>query len=115
MDNHTVKRITQLADTLSAEEQATLLAFAEFLQQRSVPHRAPPPVLNPIPRPAEESVIAAIKRLSQTYPMLEKSHLLNQTSQLMTQHIMQGKPAAVVIDELEAVFQQHYELFQPTD
>ena len=36
-----------------------------------------------IPRPETESVIAAIKRLSKTYPMLERKLLFNQTSILM--------------------------------
>ena len=41
--------------------------------------------------------------------MLDKAELLNETSVLMTQHIMQGRPADEVIDELEHVFLNHYQ------
>jgi hypothetical protein len=49
-----------------------------------------------------------MKRLSATYHMLDKSKLLNETSALMAQHVMQGRPAHEVIDELEVVFELHY-------
>ena len=62
-----------------------------------------------IPRPREESVVAAIRRLSETYYMIDKSVLLSETSGLMSAHIMQGRPAEAVIDELEALFSNHYE------
>ena len=41
--------------------------------------------------------------------MLDKSLLLNETSALMTQHVMQGKDAVEVIDELELLFRRVYE------
>ena len=59
----------------------------------------------------KESVIAAIKRLSATYPMLDKGKVFNDTSSLMSQHIIQGREAVEVIDELEALFQQEYNDF----
>lgn len=62
-----------------------------------------------IPRPESESVVAAIRRLSQTFPMLDKEALLHETSALMTAHLMQGRGAVEVIDELEIVFRRHYE------
>lgn len=62
-----------------------------------------------IPRPEEESVVAAIKRLSESYHMLERSALLTETSSLMTAHVMHGRTADEVIDDLEALFQRHYE------
>ncbi len=115
MTDNTLKRISKLARQLPTAEQATLLAFAEFLHTRSALEAPPPPRLQPIPRPEQESVIAAIKRLSQTYPMLDKATLFNDTSQLMTQHVMQGRPAKEVIDDLEKLFQQHYAQLQHTD
>jgi hypothetical protein len=54
-------------------------------------------------------VVAAIKRLSQTYFMLDKTRMLGHTSGLMTQHIMAGREAREVIDELEAIFRREYE------
>ena len=35
--------------------------------------------------------------------------MLNETSTFMTQHIMQGRAAAEVIDDLEAMFRNFYE------
>jgi len=63
-----------------------------------------------IPRPENESVIAAIKRLSQTYPMLDKSRLLNETSAIVT-GIVQNRNVAELIDELEHIFARHYQIF----
>ena len=40
--------------------------------------------------------------------MLDKAAMLNETSMLMTQHIMHGRAAADVIDELEDLFEQQY-------
>lgn len=89
----------------------SLLSYAEFLLERganepALPQRAVP---EEIPRPAKESVIAAIRRLSATYHMLDRGALLHETSELMTAHIMQGRPAVEVIDQLELVFRRHYE------
>jgi hypothetical protein len=105
------QRLQRIFRQLPSEQQQTLLAFAEFLHSRVADSPAVP--LEPIikPRPADESVIAAIKRLSQSYPMLDKAVLLNETSHLMTEHILQGHHKNEVIDKLEAVFQRHYEKF----
>ena len=43
--------------------------------------------------------------------MLDKAKLLNDTSGLVTQHIMQRRPHIEVIDELEAIFIRHYQLW----
>ena len=62
-----------------------------------------------IPRPDKESVVKAIKRLRATYHMLDQNRLFNETSQHMTSHLLHGKPAAEIIDELEAMFARHYQ------
>ncbi|WP_430733427.1 Crp/Fnr family transcriptional regulator [Ectothiorhodospira lacustris] len=103
------RRLRDLYRGLSAPDQETLLAFAEFLAGRTPAVPVSIPLPEPIPRPAEETVIRAMKRLSATYPALDKARLLNETSQLMTQHVMQGRGAVEVIDELEAVFARHYQ------
>ncbi len=106
------KHLLRLFRALEAEEQATLLAFAEFLHAKRAeqpPTELPKPEL--IPRPAKESVVAAIRRLSRSYPMLDKGRMLNDTSSLVTQHVMQGRSAKDVVDELEEVFRRHYEQF----
>ena len=91
--------------------RTSLTDFAAFLHGREA--KASPSVVTeplPIPRPPKESVIAAIRRLRQTYPMLEHDHgLLNDASGQMTRHLAHGHPAAEVIDELERIFQNHYE------
>ncbi|WP_018872174.1 hypothetical protein [Thioalkalivibrio sp. ALJ16] len=104
------RAIGEIAARLSAEDQASLLKFARFLEQESPPPAPEPlPEPEPIPRPESESVIKAMRRLSATYHMLDRSKLLNETSALMAQHVMQGREAVEVIDELEVVFRSHYE------
>ncbi len=99
----------QLSDT----QRETLLAFAEFLvsqSSRAPVEPVPPAEPHKFPRPDQESVIAAIKRLNKTYFMLEdRAGLLNETSVLMTQHVMQGRDISDVIDELETVFARFYD------
>jgi len=96
---------------LEPADQATLLAFSEFLASRSTGHRqeASAP-LEPVsmPRPQAESVVGAIKRLSRKYYMLDRSAMLNDTSSLMGAHVLQGYPAGEVIDKLEDLFARHY-------
>jgi len=100
---------------LSASQQQTILDFSEFLatqfigssENTGVAAIIPEP--KHIPRPQKESVVKAVRRLTQTYFMLDHSKLLHETSNFMTQHIMQGKAAEVVIEELETMFAQHYE------
>ncbi|MFP4080363.1 MAG: Crp/Fnr family transcriptional regulator [Ectothiorhodospira sp.] len=101
-------RLRQALRQLPHAQRETLVSFAEFLAERHAPEETPVPEPEAIPRPVEETVIQAMKRLNATYPMLEKSRLLNETSTLMGQHVMQGRPAREVIDELEAVFARHY-------
>ncbi len=87
-----------------------LVEYAEFLAKTH-----PRPVVTEpvdIPRPSQETVVAAIRRLSETFPMLDRSALLSDASALMTQRLMQGRAAVEVIDELEVVFRRHYGAFQ---
>ena len=89
------------------------MSFAEFLAERQSPAETveTPPVAEPkpIPRPDEETVIGAIKRLSETYHMLDRSVLLTETSSLMTAHIVHGRKVEEVIDELELMFARHFQ------
>lgn len=101
------KRLQRLFAGLDSEGRQMLLEFAEFLASRhGARAEAPAPV--PIARPENETVVAAIQRLSQTYPMLDKRKILNQASALMAQHVMAGREALEVIDELEVIFERHY-------
>jgi hypothetical protein len=115
-----------MVEKLSAVDQDTLVRFAEFLssQSTSASHpvadttataRVETPEPEPIPRPADEKVVAAVKRLSRTYFMLDKKKMLGVTSDLVTQHVLQGRDAAEVIDELEDLFTQHYQQLKQDD
>ncbi len=98
---------------LGKEDAQAVLSFAEFLVARSLPAEPKEPlVVKKIERPTEESVIAAIKRLSASYPMLDKDKMLTETSSLMAQHIMQGRAANEVIDELEQIFERHFDTYR---
>jgi hypothetical protein len=100
---------------LGPDGQATLLSFAEFLCQRGTSTADSPraeaveiPEPVPIVRPEQESVVAGLKRLSQTYPMLSKTEMLTATSELVARNIMLGTDPAQVIDQLEDIFLEHY-------
>jgi len=96
---------------LDNTDQHSVLSFAEFLwakakeEGRFVVVQQQP---LDIPRPEEERVVAAIKRLSETYPMIKKNTLLDETSTLMSAHILQGRAAPDIIDDLEGLFKKHY-------
>jgi hypothetical protein len=92
-----------------------LLDFARFLAERYPPEKETAETPLEIPRPAEESVIAAVKRLSATYPMLNKDTMLHETSTLVAQHLIQGRNANEVIDELEMIFLQRYQSLESDD
>jgi len=113
-----IKRFTDIFEQLPETDRKTLLAFAEFLHFRSgklsgvpdevsIAREIPPP--EDIPRPERESVVVAIKRLSATYPMVSRASMLDHVSPLMSQHIVEGRDAAEVIDELEDLFRRKYE------
>jgi hypothetical protein len=87
--------------TLDARQRNELLEFAQALA-------TPAAELCLEPRPAEESVALAIRRLTRSYPMLDRRQLMGPASALLAQHALQGRTAAEVIDELQGVFEQHY-------
>lgn len=106
------QRLLKLFRNLSAADREHLISYADFLAQRDGGQSNQSDIAQApadIPRPASESVVAAIKRLSETFYMLDKDELLHEASALMTAHVMQGRDAVEVIDELEMVFRRHYE------
>ena len=90
------------------KDKQTLLDFAEFLKSRAPAAKAQ--IVEPveIARPEAESVIAAIKRLTATYPMIERSEMFGETSDLMMQHTMSGRSGIEVIDEMEVIFERKF-------
>ena len=112
----TEKHLLQLFSQLAAGDQATLLAFAEFLYGRGsfgeTMAAAEPVVIEEpgqIERPAEESIVGCLKRLSNSYPMLDKNVMLRATSELVATSLMKGGDTVVAIDELEEIFRIQYE------
>ena len=104
------KKLLEYYRKLPDEVAQQLLDFAEFLALRHQVEIKEIGLPEEIARPDNESVVIAVKRLSATYPMLDKDKLLNETSSLVTQNIIQGRDAVEVIDELVVVFRQHYEV-----
>jgi hypothetical protein len=115
------QRLTRIFSALNAADQHTVLAFADFLaaggRSAPTPILAPVPAPNrdqnqeptPLPRPAQETVIAAIRRLTLTYAMLDRDPMLTETASLMTAHVLHGRSARQVIDDLEALFLRHFQ------
>jgi hypothetical protein len=108
------RRLIKHFRALDASERETLESFAEFLVKRRRSDESAresatgqSEVAAHEPRPAQESVIAAIKRLRRNYPQLDASELLNEVSLLTSSHMLQGRPAGEVIDELEELFARH--------
>lgn len=90
------------------QAQKSVLDFCDFLYAQNPTSNNE--ILSPkkIARPDSESVVLAMRRLSDTYYMLNKDDLLHEASGLMSQHILQGKDATEVIDELEVLFEKFY-------
>ena len=111
------RELIKLFGYLNTEDQASLLAFAEFLASRDSEDNSGNPeqaiLLEPkrIPRPTTESVVKAIKRLSSSYYMLERDKMLDDTSSLMMAHVIHGRSAHSVIDDLERLFEQYYQRY----
>jgi len=114
--NKQERQLLKVFKSLDPANKESLMCYAEFLQQRSSQvdestvekqEIASEPL--DIPRPEKESVIKAIKRLSANYPMVDKENILHPISALMTGHMLQGKKADKVIDELEELFAKEYQ------
>ena len=117
------QRLTQIFAQLGTAERRTLLAFAEVLGAAGArpPAASPEDVPDqpqfrthvheptPLPRPERETVIAAIRRLGLTYAMLDRGAMLHETAALMSAHVLHGRAAAAVIDDLEALFRSRYQ------
>lgn len=97
---------------LATKDQHALLAFANFLgTQEQAGEETVQEIQQPLglPREEGESVVKAIKRLTANYPMVSPDNLFNETSRLMSEHLMQGRDAVEIIDELETIFLNEYQ------
>lgn len=102
------KVLAEIFDYLPEKDQQTLCEFAEFLKSRAPEPESTLKEPVGIPRPEEESVVSAIKRLKQNYPMLKQKELLHEVSSHMMDHMMKGKIAVEVIDDLETLFETKF-------
>jgi hypothetical protein len=100
------RRLLELFGRLDSAQQDKLIAFAEFLAADEPDAGGGPAVIE---RPDRETVTMAIRRLVRSYPMLDRRRLMAESSRLMAQHALEGRPANEVIDELEAVFARHFQ------
>ncbi|MDT8451668.1 MAG: Crp/Fnr family transcriptional regulator [Gammaproteobacteria bacterium] len=102
------KKMIEIFETLNGERQKSLLEFAEFLQSKGdlVSKEVAEPV--EIPRPDNETVVGAIKRLKSSYPMIDSMKVFSSASELMTEHMIKGRDADEVIDEMERIFEDFY-------
>ncbi len=109
------KRLVDLFNALEDQQQKSLLDFAAFLKQQSGSDKetGTQERLKPLdtPRPDDENVVNAIKRLRASYFMLNTDDLLNESSSLMAEFMLQGREAEKVIDDLEQVFENHYQKY----
>lgn len=104
-----LEETADMAAQLPDEALVTLHEFAGFLADKYPSEAAAPAEIIPIPRPSKEGVIPAIKRLSKTYPMLDKKVLFEQTSVAMSAHVLNDVSSEESIDRLESVFRKEYE------
>ena len=104
----TSKALTELYESLDDERKQSLCDFADFLYARAEPvvKEVPPP--EPIPRPEQETVVGAIKRLKNKYHMVESMSVFSRASSLMTDHMVSGRDVVEVIDEMEQLFDEAY-------
>ena len=106
------KKALQLFRALDASQRQTAISFMAFLATQMSERKLQEPIKPElIPRPKEESVVKAIKRLRASYPMLDQNQLFHVTSEKMMGHLMHGKTAPDVIDELETLFLQKYQAY----
>jgi hypothetical protein len=101
------QRLSELYARLDDGGRASLLDFAEFLAARRPAEKA---VTQPLLRPARETVVQAIRRLNRSYPMLKRHRLMPRAEELLARHMVDGRPAGEVIDELEAFYAAEYRL-----
>lgn len=107
------RELLNLFRQLDPQRRQGLLDYARYLAQQSGigdGQVAVPAEPLGLPRPAEETVVAAIRRLSENYPMLNRDGLLHDASALMTSHVMQGRKALDVIDDLEELFARAFQV-----
>ena len=115
-------RLVQIFDLLAPDQRDAVLSFAEFLIDRNRrPGDAPvrerseasagalaQPVFED--RPEDETVTAALLRLSRVYHMLDTDVLVERASdELLSRDAIASTSQRGLVDELERFFAEHYQ------
>ncbi|MCZ7564439.1 MAG: hypothetical protein M5U08_12265 [Burkholderiales bacterium] len=87
----------------------TLAEFAEFIAARAQ-RRIDAEIVTL--RPQRESVVQAVKRLNRSYPMLSRTRLMGPVGDLVSAHMVDGRDAKDVIDDLEALYAAAFSAFR---
>jgi len=102
------KALLECWETLDGASRRSLLDFARYLSARRETRYPEVPLPSHEPRPEAETVVGAIRRLSRVYNMVDRRQVLTETTLLLTRHVVDGRAADEVIDELERLFETHY-------
>jgi hypothetical protein len=100
--------LVDLYESLDDERKASLCDFADFLLAKSGPVTREVPAPDEIDRPESETVVGAVKRLKLKYHMIDSMSVFSAASSLMTDHMVKGRDAIEVIDEMEILFEEAY-------
>lgn len=102
------QQLISVYESMDEQSRQSLSDFADFLYERSTPvvKQVPPP--KEIPRPPQETVVGAIKRLKSSYHMVENMAVFSAASSLMTDHMVKGRELDEVVEEMEKLFEEAY-------
>jgi len=101
--------LVELYEAMDDERKRSLCDFADFLYARAEPISKEIPAPEDVPRPAQETVVGAVKRLKTRYHMVESMAVFSAASALMTDHMVKGRDVVEVIDEMELLFEEAYQ------
>jgi hypothetical protein len=101
--------LIDLYESMDDERKRSLCDFADFLYAKADPVSKEIPAPDDVPRPQEETVVGAVKRLKIKYHMIESMSVFSAASDLMTEHMVKGRDVIEVIDEMEILFEGAYD------
>ena len=102
------KELIDLYEAMDDERKLSLCDFADFLYAKAGPVVKEIPAPEDVPRPEQETVVGAVKRLKIKYHMIESMTVFSAASSLMTDHMVKGRDVVEVIDEMEVLFEEAY-------
>ena len=101
--------LVELYEAMDDERKRSLCDFADFLYAKADPISKEIPAPEEVPRPSQETVVGAVKRLKVKYHMVESMTVFSAASTLMTDHMVKGRDVVEVIDEMEMLFEDAYQ------